>query len=202
VITNPFDFSKNILAGVSDWAALICIALFLFVAPSCTAYHFGKSQAKSACSLEEASEQVERLRTALVRADYNAQVAGDYVLRRASTTLVYRTIREEVPRVVTRYVRVPGAAPEPVPPCVFTHGFVRLWNEALQGHARPSPGDAARAAPAVPRAGAPQAAEADLYDSGLSQADVLDNMLANAEVARAVRDQCEAIKAFAEGPRK
>lgn len=203
MIDNLLGLPNKLISGFTDTAAIICIALFLFVAPSCTAYLVGKGHAQSKCTLDEAAEQTERLRAALTTADYNAQIAGDYVLRRAATTYVYRTIREEVPRVVTHYVRVPGTPPQPVPACVFTTGFVRLWNEALQGGAGAAARTAADAAATVPQAGAAEAApERDLYDAGLSPGDVLQNLIANAEVASQVRSQCDAIRAIAIGPKR
>lgn len=84
-----------------------------------------------------------------------------------------KALLKRINDVTTVYVPRPGAAPEPLPHCVFTTGFVREYNAAIGA------GDVPGAAPASTADAAGQAAQlatgadAWLRGSGLSQADIL-----------------------------
>lgn len=75
----------------------------------------------------------------------------------------------KIDAVTQTYRPTPNANPEPLPRCVFTRGFVRVWNGvAVDGGADPLSDRTA--------AGGTDAATGtdDALDSGISQADLLD----------------------------
>ncbi|MCX7061372.1 MAG: hypothetical protein NTZ11_10830 [Gammaproteobacteria bacterium] len=89
----------------------------------------------------------------------NAQLAGDYVLRRAATRTRYLQVFRSIPDVTSEFRPAPGAPLQPIPGCVFTGGAVRLWNRALEGAA-----DDSAAAGRVPAAaGTAGAADPELH---------------------------------------
>ena len=84
-----------------------------------------------------------------------------------------QALLKRIKDVTTVYIPASGTAPEPLPRCVFTAGFVREYNAAIGAEHVPG---AASASAASPVGQAPQpAASADawLRESGLNQADIL-----------------------------
>lgn len=183
---------------VVEWIVLALLAVAVFILPSCVAYRMGWNNRDHQVVLEAKDAELQQLSSLLMVSDLNARLAGDYILRRGKTELLVRTIREEVPRVVTRYIRVPGAAPEPIPDCVFTRGYVRVWNQAVQVSAGQAAGAAAGVHAAVPGAGAAQA-PAELERAAIEPGDLLDNHIANAEVSSVVRESCEGLQQWVKG---
>jgi hypothetical protein len=168
-------------------AILIITPTLLIFGSLAGMYYAGWNARDRIVEIEAKEAQLVDLRVLLADADYNARLVGDYVLRRAETTVEYRTIRERIPHVTTHFISAPGppdAPPvlEPLPRCVFTDGFVSVWNDALLD-------DSGRAAAAA--AGA-EAAES-LLDSGVTQQQILTNHVDNAEIDTAVRQQCTAL---------
>lgn len=77
-------------------------------------------------------------------------------------------LKRRIPRVTSQYRPAPGAPLQPVPQCVFTRGFVGVYNAAIG--AAPVPATDASA-------GAADAADpAEALDSGVQQADVLEHV--------------------------
>jgi len=79
-------------------------------------------------------------------------------------------LKEQIDAVTQIYRIAPGAAPQALPQCVFTRGFVRLWNAA----AGADDGRGAVSSGASVSGAAAATDPADAFDSGVSQADVLD----------------------------
>lgn len=92
-------------------------------------------------------------------------------------------LARKVPHVTTVYRPAPDAAPQPLPACVFTAGFVRDWNSAL---GLPEAGGTAENADQ-------QASETESSDgldaSAVTQADILSNHIDNAIRCRAIENQ-------------
>jgi hypothetical protein len=88
-------------------------------------------------------------------------------------------LQKEVTRVSTLYRKALDAAPEPVPACVFTRGWVRLYDRATGAELPAAPADPAGAA-----APAAEAAAAEQLDSGVSQAGLLAHHIDYAEQCR------------------
>jgi hypothetical protein len=113
------------------------------------------------------------------------QVQAKFESHESQAHAAEATIIQEVPHVTKFYRPAPGAAPQPLPRAVFTNGFVRVWNDALD------PGLPADPAPA---AGAPAAHDpAGALDSGVTEADVLRNHALNAAECDTLRNQLNSI---------
>lgn len=169
------------------YAVLILTPALLIFGSLAGMYYMGWSARGHVLAIEQKNAQIVDLRVQLEDADFNARLVGDYVLRRAETTVEYRTIRERVPYVTTHFISAPGPPGEtpPVellPRCVFTDGFVSVWNDSLLDDSRR----------AVAAATGAEAAES-LLDSGVTQQQILTNHIDNAEIDTAVRQQCTAL---------
>ncbi|HEX7380864.1 MAG TPA: hypothetical protein VF265_01790 [Nevskiaceae bacterium] len=144
----------------------------------------GIDEAAAARLAQSEAEARAQVAQALVIAQRKGEaLAAELADAQAKTQIVYRDIVKEVPHVVTVYREAPGAALKPLPRAVYTRGFVGLWNRALD------PGlPAAAAEPAEGAAGADPA-----LDSGLSQQQLLENHVDNAEKCDAIRTQLDAL---------
>ncbi|MBP5144060.1 DNA-packaging protein, partial [Pseudomonas chlororaphis] len=95
----------------------------------------------------------------------------------------------EITHVTKLYRRAIDAQPEPLPACVFTTGFVRVWNAAngasTASTAMPAQ-NAATSGTATPSSGA---GATDELDSGVGQTQVLFNQVRNGEQYGACRAQ-------------
>lgn len=175
----------SVVAGVG-------LLLLLVLGPLVLAYHAGyEARDRKAVETNQA-QRIASLQTLLSIGHRADVVVGDYILRRGTTALVYRTLREEVRHVVTLYRPAPAVAAVPQPACLFTRGFVRVWDDALSAShdAAGLPADPDRAADAAAAAAAPGDDEAA---PGVDRAALLDNHLANAESATDARNKLDAI---------
>lgn len=123
----------------------------------------------------DAKAAAQQLREAQVRYDQLASELADTQRVNRQTT---DRLTGEIARVTTLYRQALDAAPEPLPACVFTRGFVRVWDEAT-GASLPT--DADPDGIAAPTAGT---GAAEQLDSGLGQADVLSHHTRYAEQCR------------------
>jgi len=98
--------------------------------------------------------------------------------------------QEQIDAVTQTYRISLTTAPSPLPRCVFTRGFVRLWNDRAAASA-----DGAGALPTSNATADAHAATdpADALDSGLSQADLLDWFSDYAERTRSIEAQLNAV---------
>ena len=114
-------------------------------------------------------------------------------------------LKEKIDDVTQRWIDEKGKS-HPIE-CVFTRGFVRQYNAALgydnafvdAGHSdtTATAGTSTRAA-----SGQPEAADAWLRDSGVSQRDVLANIIDNAKQCRIWRSQINRLLDEREGLQK
>lgn len=120
---------------------------------------------------------------------YGNQLAADLVAKRDELRAVTDKLTGEIQRVTTLYRRALDAQPEPLPPALFTVGFVRVWNSALFGTtaavAMPSSGSTTSGADATPSG----ASAADDLIAGVTRADLLANQIRNGEGYAACRAQ-------------
>lgn len=158
------------------------------------------AQAEGATELEAlksriAQERLEVAEESRRQADEFAQALhaqtkrGDDLVYQLATTKqeLRRTtdkLNGEIQRVTTLYRRSLDAPPEPLPAAVFTTGFVRVWNEALNPAAMRAGEPASGAAAPAGRAGA-----ADDLDSRITPADLLTNQVRNSEKHATCRAQ-------------
>lgn len=126
-------------------------------------------------------------------------------LNRRAEELGYRLLQEqashqqtatrltgEIHRVTTQYRRAPAAPLEPVPHCVFSAGFVRVWNESASPAGQPVP------AASDTGAAAGAASADDTLDSGVSQADILAHRIDSAARCRDIESRLTALADFEE----
>ena len=138
-----------------------------------------------------------------------AEELRDHVdrLAKARQTTV-RTIIKRIPDVTTLYVPSAGAALEPLPACLFTAGYRRLWNAALEADRLRAAADSdATGVDVDPRAAAdsaaagstdpapaePAAAAELAIAAGVTPAALLENHTLNAERCAGIEDSRAAL---------
>ncbi|ECZ5371240.1 hypothetical protein AH727_20385 [Salmonella enterica subsp. enterica serovar Give] len=154
---------------------------------------------------ESAEQQNDALRTVVAR--YNAQVAAahraddDFQARRQQLERENADLKKQIAGVTRQWVDEKGK-PHPVE-CVFTRGFVQQYNAALgvtgthnAGHHNAT---ATASGSAGSKTGATDTADARLRDSGVSQSDVLANVIDNAWQCRVWREQVNGLLDYTEG---
>jgi hypothetical protein len=133
-----------------------------------------------------AKASAKRLQEEQARSDRLASQLADQQRTHRQTT---DRLSGEIARVNDLYRKALDAEPEPLPACVFTRGFVRVWDEATGARtAVPEAADPGRAA-----AQGTEGRAVDQLDSGLSQNAVLANHVRYAEQCRNVADQLDAL---------
>lgn len=147
-------------------------------------------QANAEATATAATKAADHLRAEVDRGN---QLAASLGAKQAELRETTDRLNGEIARVTTNYRRALDAALEPLPPAVFTFGFVRLWNEA--NHSAAS--TAGLPAAAIGSSGtAPAPSGTGPFDqlaTGLSQSDVLSNHIRNAERAAQCRAQLNAL---------
>jgi len=151
----------------------------------------GRAHERALCQAATAEALASRERA--LRVEYDAQIrqADDAVraLRAEKKSIEQRakSLALEIAHVTETY-RPTADAPEiPLPQCVFTDGFVRLYNGALGAATLPTPGAAAGT---DGETGATALAEANgLVASGVRQADILHHMTAYGARCQAIEAQ-------------
>ncbi|OVZ83390.1 MULTISPECIES: hypothetical protein [Yersiniaceae] len=133
------------------------------------------------------------------------QAEADYLEQVSLLENQNQQLKEKIDDVTQRWIDEKGKS-HPIE-CVFTRGFVRQYNAAL-GYADASvdTGHAGSATTAIPGAvkasGQPEAADAGLRNSGVSQRDVLANIIDNARQCRVWRSQINGLLDEREGLEK
>jgi hypothetical protein len=176
--------------GLPQWLAEALCGALAVVLLFGVGYHMGHAAAAEDAELATAQAQHQHDAEMAELQNKGEQLQEHYeALQRQKQQVVYQTLTKEIPRVTTVYIPAPGAAELPLPRCVFTAGFVGVWNAALD------PGVRAAAAGPDGAAGAadPAAASGDELDSGVTQAELLTNHDANAQACDGMRDQLNAI---------
>ncbi|MDT0496512.1 hypothetical protein RM530_03920 [Algiphilus sp. W345] len=179
------------LAGLRAYAIGLLVWVLCAVALVAGGYRWGwtaKANAVAAAQLQSvqnaaAADREARAAQARIDRTQSTALAAD----RAEARIVYRTIREEVPHVVTQIVRVPATPEAPACECPdrneYSRGFVRVWNRALD------PGVPGTAGGPTDAAGG--ADPADAAAAAVSTGDVLANHVDNAELWYDQRAQCQ-----------
>ncbi|GAB2927558.1 hypothetical protein [Rheinheimera gaetbuli] len=178
------NFKKHLLAALAIIAAVLAVVAIAQLGLSAikqTSYDAGYSaaEAKHATAVSTAlAEQQRTLQAEFKRQLTNANNAVN-ALRAANRDIAQREqlLLQEIDYVTTHYRPSPAAELEPLPACIFTHGFVSVYNGAI------SPGGATAAAmPAADTAtradttaSAATATDA-LQPSGIEQRDILHHI--------------------------
>ena len=100
-------------------------------------------------------------------------------------------LKKEIDRVTSQFRAKPGAPLQPAPRCVFTNGFVSVYNRAIGADGLPA-NQPAGAVDATPDA-------ADAVDSGVSQQDVLAHIVDNGQHQRDIASQLNRLIDYVEG---
>lgn len=148
--------------------------------------HQAKELARAKADATNAKEAAKRLQEEQSRNDKLATELADKQRNYRQTT---DQLIGEIARVNDLYRKALDAEPEPVPACVFTAGFVRVWDEAT-GAATPmlAAADTGRVA-----AQSAESRAAEQLDSGISQRDVLAHHVHYAEQCRNTSAQLDAL---------
>lgn len=148
--------------------------------------HQASELARAKVEATNAKDAAKRLQDEQSRNDKLATELADKQRNYHQTT---DRLTGEIARVNDLYRKALNAEPEPVPTCVFTAGFVRVWDEAT-GAAIPVPAaaDTGRAA-----AQSTETRAAEQLDSGISQREVLAHHVRYAEQCRSTSAQLDAL---------
>ncbi|MCQ4242400.1 hypothetical protein [Stutzerimonas stutzeri] len=119
----------------------------------------------------------------------NDQLAANLAAEQRKHRQVTDYLTEEIARVNDLYREALDAPPKPLPACVFTAGFVRVWDEATGARAPML----AAADPQRVAAQGPQTLAAEQLDSGLGQRDILTHHVRYAEQCRNTAAQLDAL---------
>lgn len=144
-----------------------------------------------------AEQALANAKAAAKREQAQAKRADELASQLAQQQRDHRTTTDrlsgEIARVNDLYRKARDAAPEPLPACVFTRGFVRVWNEAI-GAAVPAADDPERTAAQVA-----EAITADQFDAGIGRADLLAHHNSYAEQCRNTAAQLDQLIDAIEG---
>ncbi|MCY1287808.1 hypothetical protein D9M69_380750 [compost metagenome] len=125
----------------------------------------------------------------------NGQLAAELAEKQRQYRQTTDRLTGEIARVNDLYRKALDAAPEPLPACVFTAGWVRVYDEAT-GAAVPAAADPGRTA-----AQGADSLAAEQLDSGLSQSAVLAHHVRYAEQCRSTAAQLDALIDAVQGNR-
>lgn len=146
--------------------------------------------------LEQSRQDTARVQAALAAAEAAAQavqkqqtranqLAGELAEQQRQHRQTTDRLTGEIARVNDLYRDALEASPKPLPACVFTAGWVRVYDQAT-GARVPAADDPQRTA-----ASASQAAAAEQLDSGISQGQLLAHHIRYAEQCRNTTRQLE-----------
>lgn len=132
-----------------------------------------------------AREQLDTLLSRLQTSQQHInQIAGELAQQQRQYRDTTDRLKGELSRVTTQYRRSLTAAPEPLPACVFTRDFVRLYDEATGAYPLPTTQHSTGAA-----ASTDSANTAGELDSGLTQSQFLEHHIRYAEQCRSITAQ-------------
>lgn len=187
---NPFQ-----QAGVP---ALVGAALAAFAVGAISGYwltrqydnaQFALWQAQQARQQAAAIEQVRQREQAFVRRGEQLSVA--LLEEQQAHAATAQQLNKEIDRVTSQYRAKSGAPLQPVPHCVYTNGFVGLYNRAIGADAV-SPDQSASGADAA-------TGTSETIDSGVSQQDLLAHAIDNGERCRNITSQLNRLIDYTEG---
>lgn len=193
---------------------VICLGVWLFLSALEDAHQQGyaKAKAEGELALEKLrgthqAHDLERTKAAADSAKQGAKQLQEEQARNdqlaSDLAELQRTLRKttdrltgEIDRVNDLYRDALDAQPKPLPACVFTAGWVRVYDEATGAIAAgmPSAADTSRAAAQVAEGRA-----AEQLNSGISQRDVLAHHIRYAEQCRSTTAQLDALIDAVEG---
>ncbi|OSO82666.1 hypothetical protein [Burkholderia pseudomallei] len=123
-----------------------------------------------------------------------AALAGDLFAEKARHALQSDELKRRIASVTSQYRPAPDAPLQDLPRCVFSAGFVRVWNAAAGADGVPATSAAA---------GAVAAARADdALDSGVRQDDILAHHVDASRRSRDIESQLNKLIDYIEGEKQ
>ena len=154
--------------------------------------HQEQELARALAAEADAKAAAKRLQEEQAR---NDKLASDLAEQQRQHRKTTDYLTGEIARVADLYREALDAPPKPLPACVFTAGWVRIYDEATGARAAVSgAADSGRAA-----AQGPDPVAAEQLDSGLSQAALLGHHIQYAEQCRNTAAQLDALIDAVEG---
>ena len=150
---------------------------------SLRAEHAEAAAAAARTSEADAKAAAKRLAAEQARLD---ELAGKLAAQQREHRQATDRLIGEITRVNDLYRKTLDAEPEALPACVFTRGFVRLWDHATG--ALPTAADSGGAA-----AQGAQALALEQLDAGISRAQLLEHHIRYAEQCRNTAAQLDAL---------
>lgn len=143
---------------------------------------YAEAQADTADTWAKALQVQQQQREAEFTRQLNAANAANAAIRAEKAALAQREqdLKKEIDYVTTHYRAGPTAEPKPLPSCIFTTGFVGVYNSAIgvkpdTTATMPATGATQRTAAAASTATAISTPDA-LQPSGVRQADILQHL--------------------------
>lgn len=172
-------YDEGLALGRADGAAAVAVV---------KSQHAKEKQDMAESAAEAAKKAVAKLQAEQARGQ---TIAAELAETKASHRRTTDKLQGEIARVTTLYRRSLKSEPEALPAGVFTTGFVRVWNEALN----PSPTRVPAPSQSPSRAADPLGSTraADQLDSGVTQADILKNHVRNSEGYGSCRAQLKSL---------
>ncbi|WP_282339407.1 DNA-packaging protein [Pseudomonas sp. PS02288] len=149
------------------------------------AEYAAEKQAQAEAGQKAAEAAAAKLRDEQARGN---QLAADLAAEKDKRRKTTDRLIGEIARVNDLYRAALDAPAEPLPACVFTTGFVRVWNEAsgiAASASVPTNSGASGVAATTLGAGAPD----DLVAPGIGRTELLTNHVRNAEQCSVIRKQ-------------
>ncbi|WP_397458194.1 DNA-packaging protein [Pseudomonas asplenii] len=186
---------RDLISPATWWVAAVAAVVLILRMTYLDGYDQGFTTAKAvgdavAADLRESSAREKQQAADAALGELRASqekgqlLASQLVSTKADLRKTTDKLQGEIDRVTKLYRRNLDAQPEPMPACLFTAGFVRVWNEA-NSHPAVLPADAASRA-ADPARGT---STADQLASGVTQQDILQNHVRNGERSATCRVQ-------------
>lgn len=148
--------------------------------------------ARAQATAADAKAAAKRLQAEQAR---NDKLAADLAEQQRQHRTTTDRLTGEIARVNDLYREALDAPPKPLPACVFTAGWVRVYDQATGARAAvPAPANSGRAAAQIEAGRA-----AEQLDSGLSQSAVLAHHVRYAEQCRSTAAQLDALIDAVEG---
>lgn len=121
------------------------------------------------------------------------QLGAQLLQERSQHAQDTQQLKRRIDRVTSQYRPAPNAPLQPVPRCVFTHGFVGVWNGAIGAAGVPAADHSAGAAAA--------AGPDEALDSGVRQSDILAHHADYGQRCRDIESQLNRVIDLLEGGR-
>ena len=177
----PSNQPKWVLGAAAGLVVLAILLAFLreYNQQLDTAKSDGATTAKTQCVADTNAALLRATQLSLATVQQQLKDADDAVAtlrqQKAATDEQLKKLQGEIKYVTSNWIPPGKAVPEPLPHCVYTNGFVRVYNQAIT---RSTPNMSAIAYPggATGTAETATAADTSLHPSNVRQSDILQHV--------------------------